>query len=403
MNPAGRQIILGVTGSIAAYKAAELLRLLTGAGHDVRVIQTPASREFVGQTTFATLSGHPVACEQFGPGALEPPLAHIEYSRADLLLIAPATASTIGKMAAGIADNLLLTTALAADCPVLIAPAMNQRMWNNAAVQANLALLVERGVRIVTPASGGLACGEEGIGRLAAPKTILARVQEMFGLAAPADLEGFKVLVTAGGTREPIDAVRYISNRSSGKMGYALAAAARSRGAEVTVIAANCDLPRLPDIRYIDVTTAGELEQALKAEFAEVDILLMAAAVSDYSVSGKQTTGKIERADEKFLQLLPIGDIVSSLEAGDGALKVGFAAEYGASNLERARQKLKDKGLDMIVFNDVSRADIGFESDYNEITIVEAGRGDELVDRATKTECAHRVLDRVAAKVAEEK
>lgn len=395
MGSSGQHIVLGVTGSIAAYKALELLRLLVRAGHEVQVVQTHASRHFVGEASFEALSGKRVEWDMFdasGPAVFN----HIELAKSDLLLIAPATANTIGKMAAGIADNLLLNIYLAARCPVLICPAMNHYMWNHAAVQDNIGRLEERGAIIMLPETGRLACGDEGDGRLAEPQVIFSRVQQLLGDDRPGDLAGVRVLVTAGGTREPIDAVRYITNRSSGRMGFAIAAAARARGASVTVIAANCNLARLPGIRYIDVTTTGEMGQELEREADNTDVLFMAAAVSDYKVSGMQTMGKIERKDNKHLQLVPTGDMVSALGSnGNGRLIVGFAAEYGTDKLERARQKLDDKNLDMIVCNDISRDDIGFESSHNEITIMTHRGKDVHIARTTKEECAHRLLDEV--------
>ncbi len=397
MNPPVKKIVLGVTGSIAAYKAVDLLRLLMDAGHEVRVIQTPASRHFVGAATLQAISRHPVAMEQFGSEAgEEPDLAHIELAKNDLMVIAPATANTLGKMAAGIADNLLLSTYLALDCPVLICPAMNKRMWNHPAVQESVGKLVERGAILVPPASGALACGEDGVGRLAEPPEIFARIQQVLGEDEAGDLGGLRILVSAGGTREPIDSVRYIANRSSGKMGYRIAEAAASRGADVTVVSANCELPRAEGIRYIDVSTTSELHNALEQEFEACDVLIMAAAVSDYSVSSDEPTGKLERDENLYLHLIQTTDIVSALGRGNnGKLKVGFAAEYGAGKTDRAKQKLGEKGLDIIVFNDISRDDIGFGSDFNEITIMAPGEGDRSFDKASKLECAHRILDQV--------
>lgn len=415
MSNERRQIVLGVTGSIAACKSVELLRLLVQAGFDARVIQTAASRNFVGMDAFQAVSGRPVLSEMFEGGDTITPAAgaqagsgpspdftHIELARSRLLLIAPATANTIGKMAAGIADNLLLSTYLACACPVVVCPAMNCRMWEHPAVQDNLRLLERRGVIVVPPETGMLACGEEGAGRLAEPPRILARVIQLLGEPVHGDLEGLRVLVTAGGTREPIDSVRFITNRSSGKMGFAIAERSFSRGANVTVIAANCSLPRNPGIRYLDVVTSSELARVLNAEMGGFDVLFMTAAVSDYKVSGTGTMGKIERVDKKDLQLVPTSDIVSSLDRNNKcSLKVGFAAEYGEDNLERAREKMFSKDLDMIVFNDISRSDTGFDSDDNEITIMAKDRGDVFVDKTSKAECAERILDQVAELLAD--
>ena len=399
MQYSGKNITLGVTGSIAAYKAVELLRLLKSDGHDVRIVQTLTSRHFVGEATFRALSGHPVVSDAFS-GESTDGFAHIELARSDLMIIAPATANTIGKMAAGIADNLLLSSYMAMDGPVFVCPAMNNRMWHNAAVQENMATLERRGIHSIMPKTGSLACGESGDGRMEEPQQILARVRSLLGSRQNEGLAGVDILVTAGATREPIDAVRYITNRSTGRMGFALAEAARDRGASVTVIAANCTLERLPGIRYIDVQTSADLQEVLDREFDKCDVLLMAAAVSDYEVSTETAAGKLERKSEIHLQLVPTVDIVSGLEAsGNGRLKVGFAAEFGADKIGRARRKMEEKNLGMIVFNDVSRQDIGFESEENEITILMPEGNDEFVAKATKLECAHRILDKVGESI----
>ncbi len=396
MTQPGHKIVMGVTGSIAATKSVELARLLAGACHDLHIIQTEASRHFVGEAALAAASGHPVASDLFDSSDT---FAHLELARADLLVVAPATANTIAKMAAGMADNLLLATYLAAECPAIIYPAMNHRMWNHAAVRENVRLLGQRGVTVVPPETGELACGETGAGRLPEPAAIFCRIQELLGEKITGDLAGMRLLVTAGATREPIDAVRFISNRSSGKMGFAIAEAAYMRGAAVILIAANCSLPRRPGIRYVDVSTAAGLMAALESDIDNCDVLIMAAAVSDYMVSGKQTMGKLERKSKINLQLEKTDDIVSRLGMNNtSGLKVGFAAEYGRDKLERARQKLRQKKLDMIVFNDISRSDIGFESDENEITILTGSGRDVFVGKTSKAECAHRILDLVAAK-----
>lgn len=399
MKSTSKRIVLGVTGSIAAYKAVYLLRQLQAEGHDVTVVQTPAGRRFVGEMTFQALSGNPVLGEQFSAPAQsgqESVFSHIELAGSDLLLIAPATASTIGKMAAGIADNLLLDVYLAARCPVVVCPAMNSGMWDHPAVRANLETLKERGVLVVSPGKGELACGDEGEGRLAAPEEIMAAVNNVLGTEASGDLAGKRVLVTAGATREPIDSVRFITNRSSGAMGFALAEAARERGAQVTVIAANCFLERDPGIRYIDVCTTEEMAEAVNQEYQSSDMLIMAAAVADYKVSTGRTTGKLEREGKISLQLVPTGDIVSNLKAGtNGRLKVGFSAEFGVENLVRARSKLNEKNLDMIVFNDISRDDIGFDSVDNEIVIITPGKEDVTVGKTSKLNCADRILDEI--------
>lgn len=423
MNSSSNRIILGVTGSIAAYKAVELLRLLASAGHDVRVVQTPSSQRFVGEITFQALSGHPVAVEMFDTSA-ESAFSHIDLASGDLLLIAPATAGTIGKMAAGLADNLLLSTYLATEAPVMVCPAMNQRMWEHPAVRENVETLRRREVIIVEPDSGELACGEVGAGRMAEPGEIYEEVQRLLadtaaseardhaetpggansrqagaGINQAGSLAGVRVLVTSGGTREPIDSVRYITNRSSGRMGMALAEAALDRGARVTLIAANCVTTQIQGIRQIDVETASDLEKAIEREYENCDVLLMAAAVSDYKVSDSMTKGKLEREGSiNNLKLVQTSDIVGNLKHdGNGRLRVGFAAEDGEQNRERARKKLVEKGLDMIVYNDISRADIGFEASDNEITIMIPGRDDIFVEKTTKRQCAERILDQVEA------
>jgi len=288
------RILLGVTGGIAAYKALELVRLATGAGHAVRVVQTPASLDFVGAASFAALTGAPVLTDELErdpargafPDQAAPdhdPLSHLELvANADVLVVAPASANTIAKLAAGMADNLLCTAALAATCPVLVAPAMNDRMWGHAATQANVALLRERGVTVMEPGVGRLgSLGEHGAGRLPEPPEILAAAEALLtrGAGGGGVLDGLRLLVTAGGTREPLDAVRYIGNRSSGRMGFAVAHEAAALGADVTVVAANVDLPRIPGVRYLDVSTAAELQAACEEGFDASDVLVMAAAV----------------------------------------------------------------------------------------------------------------------------
>jgi phosphopantothenoylcysteine decarboxylase/phosphopantothenate--cysteine ligase len=428
------RILLGVSGGIAAYKALELVRLATGAGHAVRVVQTPASRRFVGSASFAALSGAPVLTSEFErdparasfPGEPSPahdPASHLELAaRADAYLIAPASANTIAKLAAGMADNLLASCALAATCPVLVAPAMNSRMYAHAAVQANLRRLRERGVHVIDPGSGRLATlGEHGIGRLAEPEQLLAACESVLAqglMESPrhGGLAGVRVLVSAGGTREPIDSVRFIGNSSSGRMGVALAQAAQLRGASVTLVAANLAVPAPAGVECRRVATAAELEQACAQEFERSEVLLMAAAVADFRPQSP-SEGKIAKAgrDALVLELVPTVDVLAALVARRRAdqLVVGFAAEHGEGAIATARAKLRAKGVDAIVVNDISRADIGFDSEHNEVTILTAhplteagttadGRrdGSELQDgeliavaRASKAQVAERVLD----------
>ena len=420
------RILLGVSGGIAAYKALELVRLATKAGHAVRVVQTPASRHFVGPASFAALTGAPVLSDEFErdpargafgdqPAPDHDPISHLELVRnADVLVVAPASANTVAKLAHGLADNLLTSAALAATCPVVVAPAMNNHMYGHPATQANLATLRGRGVTVLDPGVGALASkGEHGAGRLVEPAELLAAVEAAVESArageprgdagAPAaasrHLVGLRVLVTAGGTREPIDAVRFVGNRSSGRMGFALAEAAAALGADVTVVAANVALPRNPGVRYVDVESAAELQAACEAAFAGADVLLMAAAVADFRPAAP-VAGKIKKAnrDELALTLEPTGDVLSALAARrhPGQTIVGFAAEHGQDAVAHGRDKLARKGLDAVVVNDIARTDIGFEGEHNEVTIVTA-QSDRHVQRATTADVARAVLDCVVA------
>jgi phosphopantothenoylcysteine decarboxylase/phosphopantothenate--cysteine ligase len=421
------RILLGVSGGIAAYKALELVRLATGAGHAVRVVQTHASRRFVGSASFAALTGAPVLVDEFErdpargafPDQAPPPhepIGHLELVRnADLYLIAPASANTIAKLAHGLAGDLLSSAALAATCPLLVAPAMNNHMYEHPAVQANLDTLRARGVTVLEPDSGRLASkGEQGIGRLPEPARLLAACEALLAdLPTPArgaggadaarsdpqrgPWRGLRVLVTAGGTREPIDSVRFLGNSSSGRMGLALAQAAHGRGAEVTVIAANVALRRPAGIAWQEVRTAAELQQACERELPAFDILLMAAAVADFRPSAP-ANGKLKKAGREHLrlELEPTADVLSGLAARRhaGQTLVGFAAEHGDRALEYGRRKLREKGLDAVVVNDISRSDIGFDVERNEVTIVTA-EGERHVAIAAKTHVAEEILDAV--------
>jgi len=419
------RILLGVSGGIAAYKALEFVRLATGAGHTLRVVQSQASLRFVGEASFAAFTGAPVLSDEQEhdpargafpdqqPPAHEP-LSHLELVRnADLFLIAPASANTIAKLAHGMADNLLGNCALAATCPLLVAPAMNNHMYEHLATQANLATLRERGVHIIEPGSGRLASkGEHGIGRLAEPARLLQECEALLqggssvaGSSAAAgnsstagEWRGVRVLVTTGGTREPIDSVRFVGNSSSGRMGLALAQAAQARGAEVTVIAANVALARPPGVRWRDAGTAAQMQQACEEEFAACDVLLMAAAVADFRPVAP-SNGKIKKSSQERLrvELEPTADILCGLAAKrrEGQTLIGFAAEHGAGAIDYGRGKLKEKCLDAVVVNDISRADIGFDADANEVTILTAG-GEQHVPRASKTAVAESILDAVA-------
>lgn len=403
------RILLGVTGGIAAYKALDLIRLATAAGHSVRVIQTDNAQRFVGAASFAAITGAPVLTSEWErdpargafPDQATPehdPISHLELVRnADCFVIAPASANTISKLASGAADNLLTSAALAASCPLIIAPAMNHQMWQNAATQANIGLLRERAVTIIDPEVGSLASRNEwGSGRLAQPATILAAIEQIVPAGAR-PWDGRRVLVTAGGTREPIDAVRFVGNRSSGRMGFALAEAAAARGANVTVIAANVDLPRHTQISYIDVESAAQLEAAARDQFPGCDLLLMAAAVADFTAS-EPAPGKLKKdgRSELELTLSPTTDVLAALSElrTEGQTLVGFAAEHGADAVEVGRTKLASKGLDALVINDVAGAEIGFESSSNEVTIVTAV-GDQHVPKADKLEIAEAILDAI--------
>jgi phosphopantothenoylcysteine decarboxylase/phosphopantothenate--cysteine ligase len=400
------RVLLGVSGGVAAYKALEVVRLATQAGHAVRVIQTPTAQRFVGAASFAALSGAPVLTDEFErdpahgafPDQRPPdhdPLTHLELVRnADAFLVAPASANTIAKLAHGLADNLLTSAALAATCPVLVAPAMNNHMYEHAATQANLATLRERSVHVVDPGTGALGSKHEwGIGRLAEPSELLAAVQAVIP-AGSGPWDGLRVLVTAGGTQEPIDSVRYVGNRSSGRMGFALADEAAALGAAVTVIAANVSLARSPRVRYVEVGTAAELQDACETEMGSADVLLMAAAVADFRpVQAADTKLKKDEREELVVALERTADILSGLAAHRRAdqVLVGFAAEHGDGALRYGREKLTRKGLDAVVVNDIARADIGFESAENEVTIITA-TGERHVPRASKAEIARAIL-----------
>jgi phosphopantothenoylcysteine decarboxylase/phosphopantothenate--cysteine ligase len=388
----GKRLLLGVTGGIAAYKAAELARRLICAGAKVKVAMTAAAREFVGPLTFQALTGEKVAAAMFGPEA--EPLEHVALGQeVDAVIVAPATANIIGKMAAGIGDDLLSTVLLAASKPVLLCPAMNVEMWNNPAVQENLERLRGRGVQVMEPGSGELACGALGLGRLPEPETI---VEAAARLVSPQDLAGRKVLVTAGPTHEDFDPVRFLTNRSSGKMGYALARAAWRRGAEVCLISGPGVLPAPYGVERVMVRSALEMLEAVKARFAGAAALFMAAAVGDYRPES-YAPKKIKRGQaEAQFQLVQNPDILREMgRLKRGQVVVGFAAE--SHDLEsEARRKLKEKNLDLIVANDVTRTDSGFAVDTNQVTILAAAGEPLRLPLLTKQEVAERLLDRVA-------
>jgi phosphopantothenoylcysteine decarboxylase/phosphopantothenate--cysteine ligase len=406
------RILLGVCGGIAAYKALELTRLALKAGHSVRVVQTEASTRFVGQASFAGITGAPVLVTEFEPDPLRgvfpgdplpehAPLSHLALvERANAYLIAPATAQTIAKLATGAADNLLTAAALACRRPLIVAPAMNNAMYEHPATQANLETLRSRGVMVLQPGTGSLGSpGEFGVGRLPEPPELLAAVEN--ALRVGGELDGASVLVTAGGTREPIDSVRFVGNRSSGRMGFALAEEAQRRGAKVTVIAANVSIRRAPGIEYVDVGTAAELAAACSERFDACDVLLMAAAVADYRPADVHA-GKIKKdqtGGELNLSLVRTTDVLSSLadRRRPGQLIVGFAAEHGEGALAYGRGKLERKKLDAIVVNDIGGAGIGFESTDNEVWIVTADV-ERHVPKASKGRIAAAILDAVLSR-----
>jgi phosphopantothenoylcysteine decarboxylase/phosphopantothenate--cysteine ligase len=444
------RLLLGVSGGIAAYKALEFARLATLAGHGVRVLMTENAQRFVGAASFEGIVGAPVLTSEFerdpmrGAFPGEPgeeghdPIGHLELAaNCDAFLVAPASANTLAKLAGGFADSMLATSFLACTAPRLVAPAMNDRMYADAATQANLATLRERGVEVIEPGEGLLASrGERGRGRLPDPEELLARVEAVLasgersapaietvllgeeratsaaetalldggGTAAgvvdeapagePGPWTGLRVLVTAGGTREPIDSVRFIGNRSSGRMGMALAAAAARRGAEVTVVAANVSLPEPGGVKRIDVETTAELSYETVERFETQHVLLMAAAPADFRT--EPITGKIKRQDSLNLNLQPTEDILALVAAdrGEGQTVVGFAAEHGGEAVARARAKLARKGADLIVLNDVSDPTIGFDSTENEVLLVTA-TDEEKVPKASKDAVADAILDRI--------
>jgi phosphopantothenoylcysteine decarboxylase / phosphopantothenate---cysteine ligase len=390
------KVALGVTGGIAAYKAAELVRLLQDRGIRVQVIMTRAAQEFVRPLTFAALSGEKVITDLFGAGAEEPNIdsavEHIAVAQSiDALVVAPATADAIAKFAHGEANDFLTTLFLATTAPVVVAPAMNVNMWENAATQANIQTLKARGIHMVEPDSGYLACGMVGAGRLAANETIVQAVLK--ALHAEQDLAAETVLVTAGPTREPIDPVRYIGNRSSGKMGYAVAEAALRRGAKVVLISGPTLLKPPANAEVIQVQTAAQMREAVLENLERSTIVIKAAAVADFTVRGAAEQ-KIKRKGPMSLELEPTADILAEIGAKKGSrMVIGFAAETNDA-LANARKKLESKSLDAIVVNDVSQPGIGFDSERNAVTIL-THAGNEVVPETSKWEVAHRVLDAV--------
>jgi phosphopantothenoylcysteine decarboxylase / phosphopantothenate---cysteine ligase len=392
------RITLGVTGGVAAYKAAELVRRLQQDGFSVQVVMTRGAREFVTPLTFAALSGQKVITDLFaesgGEANLESAIEHIAVAqRTDLLLVAPATADILAKFARGIADDFLTTLYLASTAPVVVAPAMNVNMWNHAATQENVEMLRARGVKIVDPDEGYLACGMTGAGRLAGQAAILAAVHET--LQAARDLAGEKVLVTAGPTRENVDPVRYFSNRSSGKMGYAVAEAAAKRGAKVILVSGPTSLEAPAGVERIDVQSAAEMQRAVLEKVADCSIAIFAAAVADYRPS-EPAAEKIKRNKESMtIALEPTPDILASVTQNKGErFIVGFAAET-EHVAENARKKLAAKNADLIVANDVTVEGAGFDHDTNVVTLFARDGRDLALPRMSKSEVAQRILDEV--------
>ncbi|HJQ74208.1 MAG TPA: bifunctional phosphopantothenoylcysteine decarboxylase/phosphopantothenate--cysteine ligase CoaBC [Gaiellaceae bacterium] len=377
------RVLLGVTGGIAAYKACELCRLLVRDGHDVVPLVTPGAQRFVTAETFRALARRPPGDD-----------VYLHLTRADLLVVAPCTANTLAKLAHGLADNVLTEAALAHRGPVLVAPAMNPRMWTHPATRANAEALRARGVVLVGPDEGETAEGELGVGRMAEPDEIFEGARDVLMGTGP--LRGKRVLVSAGGTREPLDAVRYVGNRSSGRMGVALAAEARRRGAEVTLLGANLAIPAPPGVELVETPTAAELEREALARAAEADVVVMAAAVADYRPAEALAAKRPKDTATWTLELEPTTDVLATLgeRRRDGQLLVGFAAETGAAGLERAREKLARKGADLFVLNDVSRSDIGFDTPENEVTLLSES-AERTVAKAPKEEIAAAILDEV--------
>ena len=379
----GRSVLLGVTGGIAAYKACELCRLLVRAGYDVTPVLTPDAEDFVGALTFEALARRGSA------GGLYPHLVD-----ADLLVISPLTANTLAKLAHGIADNVLTQLGLAFRGPRLAAPGMNVRMWEHPATQRNLAALRADGWEVVGPEEGELAEGEDGMGRMSEPEAIFARCRELLGETG--SLAGKRVLVTAGGTREPIDAVRFVGNRSSGRMGVALAREAARRGARVTLLAANLAVPPPAGVEVVETPTAADLAREALAR-ADADVVVMAAAVADYRPADPIGGKRPKDRGMWTVALEPTQDVLAELgrRRRNGQVLVGFAADVGEAGLARAREKLANKGGNLFVFNDVSRSDVGFESEENEVVLV-APDGERVVSKRSKEECAVAILDEVS-------
>ena len=394
MTIQGKKIVLGITGGIAAYKTPELVRQLTAVGAEVSVVMSRAADRFVTATSLQAVSGRVVRGDLWDSSA-EAAMGHIELARwADCILIAPATAHSCAKLARGLADDLLSTLCLAAACPVAIAPAMNQQMWQHPAVQRNIAQLRSDGVFIWGPDSGDQACGDVGPGRMTEPEALVAEVAALFGTQR---LKGARVLITAGPTREPLDPVRFISNRSSGKQGFALAEAALDAGAQVTLVSGPVELATPQGASRIDVTTAREMHDAVMEEVGDHDIFIGVAAVADFrpDATCAEKIKKTGGHNAMSLDLVENPDIIAAVAARpDGPLAIGFAAETEHA-LEHARDKLTRKGLDLIVVNDVSDARIGFDSTDNQVTLI-TGDAEQTIPLADKRLVSRAIIERIA-------
>jgi len=393
---ANKTVVLGITGSIAAYKAADIASKLTQAGAKVEVVMTDAATKFIAPLTLRNITGRPVVTDMFEL-ASEFSIEHVALAEAaDVLVIAPATASLIAKLAAGISDDMLTCTVLATKAPIILAPAMNANMFENPITQDNLAKLKARGFTIVDPEYGRLASGKMGLGRLADVDKIIGTIKQVLGRSG--DLAGKRVVVTAGGTQEPIDPVRHIGNRSSGKMGYAMAEAARDRGAEVKLMTAPTSLPEPIGIEVTHIETAIQMKEAVAKAVAQADVLIMAAAVADYQPKEVAETKIKKEAPSLTLELIRTPDILTEVK-GD-FLKVGFAAE-SQDIVANAKQKLQKKQLDLIVANDITDKDSGFGVDTNKVTLIDRNGKVDSLPLLTKREVADRILDKVVGLLAE--
>jgi phosphopantothenoylcysteine decarboxylase / phosphopantothenate---cysteine ligase len=379
------RVLLGVSGGIAAYKACEVCRLLVKGGHDVVPLLTPGAERFVAAETFRALARRPPGDD-----------VYLHLTRADLLVVAPCTANTLAKLALGLADNVLTEAALAHRGPTLVAPAMNPRMWSHAATRANAETLRARGVVLIGPDEGETAEGELGVGRMVEPDEIVRAAEEL--LAGSGPLRGKRVLISAGGTREPLDSVRFVGNRSSGRMGVAVAAEAHRRGARVTLLAANLAVPAPPGVELVETPTAADLEREALARATDADVVIMAAAVADYRPAEALATKRPKDRAAWTVELKPTTDVLAAIgaEALPGRLVVGFAADEGERGLERAREKRTRKSADLFVYNDVAKPGIGFDAADNEVTLVSA-RGERAVARASKDVIAAAILDEIEA------